>query len=471
MKHKVLTQEVTVRPRRTLEFLSQHEIELMRSALKGEFKHLFHRCALAVLNIDSHIIGTTELLDSYPGFHIDIDSHVSGIELVIKNAPMDAFVDEEEIIEGLREHLFAVLRDLYNTTAFPSNSAWDGGRLTDYVFQFLRRAGAFRNEARQELVVCWGGHSIGGEEYDYTKHVGYQLGLRGMNICTGCGAGAMKGPMKGATIAHAKQRRYQRKYIGISEPGIIASESPNAIVNELIVMPDIEKRLEAFVRLAHGIVTFPGGVGTAEEILYLMSIYLDERNDLRLPWVWTAPASSGASYFQQMEDFLCGALGENVKQHYQIIIDDGEEVARQVTQGVHQAVEYRRHIRDDSFYFNWSLKIDPGLQRPFHVTHESMAELQLSRDIPKHQLAMNLRRALSGIVTGNVKEEGIRAVAERGPYKIYGEKEIMEPLGELLKSFARDGRMKIDAQRYEPSYELICTPKKKRAAAKKRKSA
>ena len=48
------------------------------------------------------------------------------------------------------------------------------------------------------------------------------------------------------------------------KPGIIAAESPNPIVNDLVIMPDIEKRLEAFVRLAHGIVVFPGGVGTAE---------------------------------------------------------------------------------------------------------------------------------------------------------------------------------------------------------------
>jgi hypothetical protein len=37
-----------------------------------------------------------------------------------------------------------------------------------------------------------------------------------------------------------------------------------------VIMPDIEKRLEAFVRLGHGIIVFPGGVGTAEEILYLL---------------------------------------------------------------------------------------------------------------------------------------------------------------------------------------------------------
>src|SRR3546814_19439406 len=109
---------------------------------------------------------------------------------------------------------------------------------------------------------------------DLTKEVGYQLGLRGMDICTGCGPGAMKGPMKGATIAHAKQRKRQMRYIGVTEPGIIAAESPNPIVNHLVIMPAIEKRLEAFIRLGPGIVVFPGGVGTADDILYLPAILL-----------------------------------------------------------------------------------------------------------------------------------------------------------------------------------------------------
>ena len=50
----------------------------------------------------------------------------------------------------------------------------------------------------------------------------------------------MKGPMKGAAIGHAKQRNTSGCYLGLTEPGIIASESPNPIVNSLVVMPDIE---------------------------------------------------------------------------------------------------------------------------------------------------------------------------------------------------------------------------------------
>ena len=53
------------------------------------------------------------------------------------------------------------------------------------------------------------------------------------------------------------------RFIGMTEPSIIAAEPPNPLVNELIIMPDIEKRLEAFVRIAHGIIIFPGAINSS----------------------------------------------------------------------------------------------------------------------------------------------------------------------------------------------------------------
>ena len=38
-----------------------------------------------------------------------------------------------------------------------------------------------------------------------------------------------------------------------------------------------------------------------------------------------------------------------------------------------------------------------------------------------HELAANLRRAFSGIVTGNVKEVGIQAIETLGPYELAGD--------------------------------------------------
>ena len=76
-----------------------------------------------------------------------------------------------------------------------------GAGVTDTVFRILRNAGVVNSDLPPRLVVCWGGHSISRLEYDFSKEVGYQLGLRGFDIATGCGAGAMKGPMKAPPLA------------------------------------------------------------------------------------------------------------------------------------------------------------------------------------------------------------------------------------------------------------------------------
>ncbi|NJD31424.1 MAG: DUF3412 domain-containing protein, partial [Gammaproteobacteria bacterium] len=299
----------------------------------------------------------------------------------------------------------------------------------------------------------WGGHSISREEYDYTKKVGYELGLRGMNVCTGCGPGAMKGPMKGATIGHSKQRIHDGRYIGLTEPGIVAAEPPNAIVNQLAILPDIEKRLEAFVRTGHGIVVFPGGAGTAEEILYLLGILLDPANEEQpIPVVFTGPAAS-REYFQQIDAFLATTLGPRAPQCYRIIVDDPAEVAREMLRGMDAVREFRRRT-SDAYNYNWTLAIEHDLQRPFEPTHEAMAALEIRRGMAPHRLAAELRRAFSGIVSGNVKEPGIRLIEEHGPFELHGDRVLLEPLDALLASFVRQRRMKI-AGDYRPCFRVV----------------
>jgi hypothetical protein len=263
----------------------------------------------------------------------------------------------------------------------------------------------------------------------------------------------MKGPMKGATIAHTKQRQ-QGRYMGITEPGIIAAESPNPIVNNLIIMPDIEKRLEAFVRTGHGIIVFPGGAGTAEEILYILGILLNPKNaGIPFPLIFTGPEEA-KGYFEQIDDFVGKTLGKEAQGLYQIIVGDPEAVAKAMKEAVKEVQTYRR-AHQDAYYFNWLLTIDEDLQKTFKPTHEAMAALNLSKNQPVHSLAASLRKAFSGIVDGNVKADGIRAVAEKGPYHIKGEPEIIEPLDALLQAFVAQKRMKIPTQEYIPCYKIV----------------
>ncbi len=449
--------DARVGPRGSLENLSQAEIaKLLDTGAQGLYP-LFRNCALAVLNSGSDSDNAKEIFERYSSFSVQILRHAWGIKLEIMHAPAAAFVDGQ-MIRGIKEHLFAVLRDVIYT----ANEIIDAGKLdqrdpasiSNAVFHILRNARVLEHKARPNLVVCWGGHSIGDEEYKYTKKVGYQLGLRGLDVCTGCGPGAMKGPMKGATIGHAKQRITTGRYIGLTEPGIIAAEPPNAIVNQLVIMPDIEKRLEAFVRLAHGLVIFPGGVGTAEELLYLLGILLDPVNaEQPLPVVLTGPAGS-AHWFEQISQFISGTLGPAALQRLTVIVDDPAAVARHMARSFEEVREFRR-TRSDSYNFNWLLKVPHELQLPFEPTHESMRSLRLNRAQPLHELAADLRRAFSGIVAGNVKEQGIAAIEKFGPFELHGDAAIMQPLDQLLTAFVEQRRMKLPGAEYCPCYRLV----------------
>lgn len=443
-------------PAGTLDLLSRNEIARLRDATASGLHTLLRSCALAVLTSGAMHDNMRAMLDEYPDFDIEVLQQDRGVKLALKNAPAQAFVDGR-IIRGTNELLFAVVRDIvYESTKLESGEfdLSDSNGITHAVFDVLRNARVLRSHFEPNLVVCWGGHSISRGEYDYSKEVGYQLGLRGMDICTGCGAGAMKGPMKGATIAHAKQRHYENRYIGLTEPSIIAAESPNPIVNSLVILPDIEKRLEAFVRIGHGFIVFPGGVGTCEEILYLLGILLDPANaSLPFPLVFTGPASA-APYFEQIDKFLKLVLGDAATQRYRILIEDPVAVAHAMQQGV-ETVRNHRIEQHDAFFFNWEMHIDLDFQQPFHPTHAAMAALDLRRGRPPHELAADMRRAFSGIVAGNVKEEGMREIDEHGPYQIHGDPEFMHALDTLLRSFIAQHRMKLPGKKYVPCYEIV----------------
>ena len=450
------TVDAEVWPEGSLEVLSQLEVDQLRSSGEGGLYTLLRRCMLAVLNSGSEIDNARTMLERYEDFDLSFIQQDRGLKLSLKAAPGEAFVDGK-MIRGIRELLFAVLRDIvYTRSVIVDSGRFDlkaGDGTTDAVFHIVRNAGLLKLPADANVVVCWGGHAISRNEYDYTKLVGYELGLRGLNVCTGCGPGAMKGPMKGATIGHAKQRIRNGRYLGITEPGIIAAESPNPIVNSLVIMPDMEKRLEAFVRIGHGIVVFPGGVGTAEEILYLLGVLLHPDNqDQPFPLIMTGPATA-EPYFRQIDEFVGATLGDEARQRYSIIIDNQREVAKAMRTGLDEVRDFRTD-KGDAYYFNWRLAIDEEFQQPFFSTHESMRALDISEGLPRHILAANLRRVFSGIVSGNVREDTAALIDREGPFEINGSAKIMGLLDNLLAAFVEQKRMKISGNDYEPCYRV-----------------
>ncbi|MGK4329095.1 nucleotide 5'-monophosphate nucleosidase PpnN [Lonsdalea quercina] len=449
-----------ISPLGSMDLLSQLEVDRLKSSASSDLYRLFRNCSLAVLNSGSQTDNSKELLSRFESFDINVLRRERGVKLELVNPPEDAFVDGL-LIRSLQANLFAVLRDILfvngqitQTGQFQNLDLENSTHITNIVFSILRNARALHVGEEPNMVVCWGGHSINEKEYLYARRVGSQLGLRELNICTGCGPGAMEAPMKGAAVGHAQQRYKDGRFIGMTEPSIIAAEPPNPLVNELIIMPDIEKRLEAFVRIGHGIIIFPGGVGTAEEFLYLLGIMMDPANSEQvLPIILTGPEES-ADYFRVLDEFIVSTLGRQARRYYSIIINDAAEVAREMKKSMPLVKEHRRHT-GDAYSFNWSLRIAPDLQIPFEPTHENMANLHLHPDQPTEQLAAALRKAFSGIVAGNVKEGGIQAIEQFGPYKLDGNAEIMKNMDRLLQGFVAQQRMKLPGSAYIPCYEIL----------------
>lgn len=449
-------------PSGAMALLTQIEADRISLKSQGELYDLYRNCSLAVLNSGNLTDNSKELLDNYQTFEIDVVRNERGLKLELINPPKSAIVDGK-VIKTLQKHLYSVLRDIVQLSAAKDQITQlsphvDDKELaaitTNAIFHILRSAQAVQADSIPNIAVCWGGHSIPKDEYDYAYRVGRCLGLRGIDICTGCGPGIMEAPMRGSLEGHALQdNAANSERIGLTEPSIIAAEPPNPFVSNLIIMPDIEKRLEAFVRLGHVLIVFPGGPGTAEELLYILGIKLCHENRHNpVPIILTGNEKC-RPYFEAINKFLIHCFGDDITRYYKIVIDNEQQVADLVAEGL-STIHAHRTLIHESYCYNWSLYIPPELQKHFEVNHENMAQLNLSKDQEPYKLAANLRCAFSGIVTGNVKEYGIRLVNEQGPFKLHGDPDIISYMGKLMTDFIQQGRILLSQREYTPCYEL-----------------
>ena len=164
-----------------------------------------------------------------------------------------------------------------------------------------------------------------------------------------------------------------------------------------------------------------------------------------LPLILTGPESS-AAWFEALEALLLTAFALQCATTGTIIIGDPEAVARAAKDGM-KAVRRARLASGDEL-LQLTLHIPPALQQPLSPTHEAMAELRLTDDAEPHALAADLRRAFSGIVAGNVKEPGVRAVQRQGPFLIHAEARLKAPLDALPAALRRRGTHEAERHLY-----------------------
>ena len=171
-----------VSPEGSLEVLSQNEVNRLKSTSENGQYDLLRGCALAVLNCGSHTDDSKAILEQNKDFDIEVIQQDRGVKLKLTQAPASAFV-EGAMIRGIREHLSSVLRDIvYVSNEIEHNNRFDlddPDGITDAIFHILRNASVLKASQKPSMVVCWGGHSISRDEYNYTKEVGHETGASG----------------------------------------------------------------------------------------------------------------------------------------------------------------------------------------------------------------------------------------------------------------------------------------------------
>jgi hypothetical protein len=49
----------------------------------------------------------------------------------------------------------------------------------------------------------------------------------------------------------------------------------------------------------------------------------------------------------------------------------------------------------------------------------------------------------------------MRAIETYGPFELHGERALIEALDDLLRTFAAQGRMRLEGRPYTPCYRLV----------------
>ncbi len=417
----------------------------------------FRVCCLGILGAQDHMLNTDDLPHLYPHFSVEVEKYRQSVRLIFRNAPDNAFM-EGRLTSLRKAHIAAAMRDMvYQSLSFPGTVT--NGQRSALVEKMADNAGLLTPSTyvfdsaihTMPRIVCQGGHTVGSADYDYCKAVGEELGLRHFEGVTGGGPGTMRGVLKGNAKGLMQQRQRGRQ-IGLTAPEIIAAEPPNVYVTDLAIYPDMEKRLEAFIRICHGMGIFPGGAGTAEEILIALGVKLHEKNSRQeLPMILTAHRDA-MGYMQAIDEFLRATLGEDVRDLYEVKVDSPDGVARWMKQQMTKVFDARDR-NDDSHEWNRSLHFPDELQTPFLPTHENVEALALHRGQPIGLLAAELRKMFKAIVYGSITSDGRNYITQTGKYQIRGERDILDAIDKLLQQFIAEKRMR--STHYEPCYEFV----------------
>lgn len=430
------------------EFTSREALVLERGLTDED--HRLVEIIGALINIHKADYNDTRAVrEKFRTMTAQVDESNGDFHILLRNVPRDVLYDGENVIWQSVEQISSAIRDILFPPP-PPTPGCTADETSAAVKKFAEHAGLLYRGERGLVVFTWGGHRVPRAEYEFAKQCGYWLALHlpDMENITGCGEGIMKAPFKGAQVAYGKQRSFRRfgrrDFIGLTEKNILAAEAPNEVVNRLIVFPNIEQRMEAFIRASHRGRAHPGGPGTIEEIMTMLALLsMPENNDI--PYEFDLVEGDDSLYFRELDQYLSTCFRGELDNLYTVHRGRPQQYARYVTETTR-----RLHMR---YLWNDDLVFDPRIQEPFEVSFESMEALDLTRDQEPFSLLINLRRFFSAIVHLSVKDPDMVDLWGDERPLIRGDRDIVAATDELVKKLEAQGRIHPE-KKYATPYRV-----------------
>lgn len=339
----------------------------------------------------------------------------------------------------------------------------------DIVRTVLDRSEVLSNvaESPEISIVFQGGARITNEEYTFSKLVGKHIALHEhapKKFTSGGGRGIMRAPHSGAAeLARERGGFKDTLSCGVSCGKIIAAEPPNSLIDKLAVFEQIERRLEAFTRSGQLTVFFPGGTGTFEELLYVLAVLMESKNQgIHYTFLMAGDETKREYYdiiLKTLEKTLGAEVLEQTRIRERICIGKPEEVAKRIVQVAEEAQKARKiemlHKNDPNIRldFHGGIHIPSALRTPYKYTRENAAKLKLHREqSPSDQIA-ELRRFTYNVTLACVSDTERADIQKNGPFEVRGDPQFVHAIDDLMRFFVATGRM--NGGEYIQPYKIV----------------
>lgn len=422
-------------------------LSLSSSSLAEEFRDI----ALAILHAngnninneggDSQIRMITEIQQMQRDFSIQLEKSDGRTAMILRNLSPEPVTISGTIPRLRQEQILAVGAAL--TSLHRVSSPVTPEEITEEVRRTCVDAGILNLQRYNDQIVhpytYWGGQRISRTEYEHSKAVGRHLSMVPYRPSTGGGYGTMKAPLSGARAGFQAISFHGADYLSFTQPHIIENEPPNPHVNKIVMLRNMEQRLEAFVRANLGIVIGPGGIGTLEELLYAVAVLLDPKNEGHESAILlTGPDEEyGRMILTFLQNILDKESFDTVKK--KIMVSYGPGTEHRSASMLHTQITQRtlpfRNENGISTSWDYKLHIAPDLQLFIEPSHDAASTLTLNQDVGADKLISEIRRFLTYVTWGAVSETGNKAIDEYGPLTFHADTKTKDALNVLLAEF------------------------------------